>query len=696
MKTFSLFLEDTGYQGGTAPIVEPPKVDPVSGTALVKSEDDPMKEEDTDDIDEVAAIRSVNKELADIALDNLDEALEKIQEVLATIGVTFDQESAKSALASSDEIEVALHDNPTDAAEPIAIYGKDDEGKEEPGELTLCVYKDGENYKGHLHIYFGEEKMRLSDISLEDKDSDETEVTEEEGEEDKNNPVDVVKMDIPLFIRMLEFAREDAVDDEQLHAVTERITKMAAEGDIITMAEYDKIVGASTEEKESEDPNKDPNASEIKKQGHIEVYESKSKSLESFLKESSEDDSPQVVVYLKGKDVRSKVVKNKHAAHLVIKTEKADGIISITPVDTDEINKAKDQADTVKKDAKVKAKKKLENEAKKVAQLPMDEDEGQGIPPHGSENMEMDQTDKLTTESMKDDDIIKLASQHGFKSGGLPVMDKDGTKRITMTHPSGHVLNIASYHHNPNDINKHYRGQSTWSMGNGNNKVIAMGHDVSQLTHELGKVSPMTEADMDQNDGKNGNYSPGYEGAADKDRGSSRNPHKFVNGKKIPLTDPKEIAAYDAAYKGASTDKGTDNARPRGATDRPSGQYGEEMQEEDSAKVIGDIVKIASGPMKELPHGNDLHKVIDVQDGKLLIQPWDQETEKPFPLKNIKYPHSAVLVDAADITSHDLLGMDIRLKEEGEGDDQYPVHNGEKNEEDEEEDDDSLTRPMTH
>jgi len=596
MKTFSLFLEDTGYQGGTAPIVEPPKVDPVSGTSLVKSEDDPMKEEDTDDIDEVSSIRSVNKELADIALDDLDEALEKIQEVLATIGVTFDQESAKSALGSSDQIEVALHDNPTDAAEPIAIYGKDDEGNEEPGELTLCIYKDADDYKAYLHVYFGEEKMRLSDLSLEDKDSDETEVTEAE-EEDKDNPVDVVKMDIPLFIRMLEFAREDAVDDEQLHAVTERITKMAAEGNIITMAEYDKIVGAPGEEKESEDPNKDPNASEIKKTGHIEVYESKSKTLESFLQESSEDDSPQVVVYLKGKDVRSKVVKNKHAAHLVIKTEKADGIISITPVDTDEINKAKDQADTVKKDAKVKAKKKLENEAKKVAQLPMDEDEGQGIPPHGSENMEMDQTDKLKEEGP---------------------------------------------------------------------------------------------------DGKNGNYSPGYEGAADKDRGSSRNPHKFVNGKKIPLTDPEEIAAYDAAYKGASTDKGTDNARPRGATDRPSGQYGEEMQEEDSAKVIGDIVKIASGPMKELPHGNDLHKIIDVQDGKLLIQPWDQETEKPFPLKNIKYPHSAVLVDAADITSHDLLGMDIRLKEEGEDDDQYPVNNGEKNEEDEEEDDDSLTRPMTH
>jgi len=550
MKTFSLFLEDTGYQGGTAPIVDPPKVD---------SEDDPMKEEDTDDIDEVSAIRSVNKELADIALDDLDEALEKIQEVLATIGVTFDQESAKSALGSSDQIEVALHDNPTDAAEPIAIYGKDDEGNEEPGELTLCIHKDADDYKAYLHIYFGEEKMRLSDLSLEDKDSDETEVTEAE-EEDKDNPVDVVKMDIPLFIRMLEFAREDAVDDEQLHAVTERITKMAAEGNIITMAEYDKIVGASTEEQES----KDPNTSKIKKTGHIEVYESKSKTLESFLQESSEDDSPQVVVYLKVKDVRSKVVKNKHAAHLVIKTEKADGIISITPVDTDEINKAKDQADTVKKDAKVKAKKKLENEAKNEAK-------------------------KVATDptSMMDEAPVQRT---------IHVTDKSGNKTDIQVKP-----NV---------------GDAT----------------LLDMIAATRKKFPNDNLGYSQN-------------------GGMEEPLGDDEGQGIPPPD--------------------------------------KLKEEDSAKVIGDIVKIASGPMKELPHGNDLHKVIDVQDGKLLIQPWDQETEKPFPLKNIKYPHSAVLVDAADITSHDLLGMDIRLKEEDGPD-------GENNEEDEEKDDDSLPRPTTH
>jgi len=533
-----------------------------------------MEDEDTDDIDEVSAIRSVNKELADIALDDLDEALEKIQEVLATIGVTFDQESAKSALESSDQIEVALHDNPTDAAEPIAIYGKDDEGNEEPGELTLCIHKDDDDYKTYLHVYFGEEQMRLSDLSLEDKDSDETEVTEEEGEEDKDNPVDVVKMDIPLFIRMLEFAREDAVDDEQLHTVTERITKMAAEGNIITMAEYDKIVGASTEENQSEDANEDPNASEIKKTGHIEVYESKSKTLESFLKESSEDDSPQVVVYLKGKDVRSKVVKNKHAAHLVIKTEKADGIISITPVDTDEINKAKTQADTVKKDAKAKAKKKLENEEKKA-------------------NNPKSMMDEAPTQRV------------------IHVTDKSGKKTDIQVKP-----NV---------------GDAT----------------LLDMIAATRKKFP--------------NHKLGYS-----ENGGMEEPLGEDEGQGIPPHDSENMEM-----------------------DQP-----DKLKEEDSAKVIGDIIKIASGPMKELPHGNDLHKIIDVQDGKLLIQPWDQETEKPFPLKNIKYPHSAVLIDPADITSHDLLGMDIRLKEE---DDSAPDdEDDEQNKEDEEEDEDAVPRPTTY
>ena len=50
---------------------------------------------------------------------------------------------------------------------------------------------------------------------------------------------DVVKMDVPLFIRMLELAREDLKSDEDLHKV---VSNALDAGDrVLTMADYDAI-----------------------------------------------------------------------------------------------------------------------------------------------------------------------------------------------------------------------------------------------------------------------------------------------------------------------------------------------------------------------------------------------------------------------------------------------------------------------
>jgi hypothetical protein len=53
--------------------------------------------------------------------------------------------------------------------------------------------------------------------------------------------VDAVTMDIPLLIRVLEFAREDAKTDMDLHKVVENLIKMRDEG-TLSMAQYDKII----------------------------------------------------------------------------------------------------------------------------------------------------------------------------------------------------------------------------------------------------------------------------------------------------------------------------------------------------------------------------------------------------------------------------------------------------------------------
>lgn len=64
--------------------------------------------------------------------------------------------------------------------------------------------------------------------------------------DDKINPQDVIKTDVPLFIRLLEYAREDAKTDMDLHDVAENIIKLSANDNILGMKEYDQIVPKST------------------------------------------------------------------------------------------------------------------------------------------------------------------------------------------------------------------------------------------------------------------------------------------------------------------------------------------------------------------------------------------------------------------------------------------------------------------
>ena len=56
------------------------------------------------------------------------------------------------------------------------------------------------------------------------------------------NPKDVIKLDVPLFIRLLEYAREDAKTDMDLHDVAENIIGMSSEGRVLSMNDYNKIM----------------------------------------------------------------------------------------------------------------------------------------------------------------------------------------------------------------------------------------------------------------------------------------------------------------------------------------------------------------------------------------------------------------------------------------------------------------------
>lgn len=67
--------------------------------------------------------------------------------------------------------------------------------------------------------------------------------------EDDSNPVDTVTMDIPLLIRIMEYSREDAKTDMDLHHVVEKLITLSKTGDTLSMKNYNQVV--SSHEKES-------------------------------------------------------------------------------------------------------------------------------------------------------------------------------------------------------------------------------------------------------------------------------------------------------------------------------------------------------------------------------------------------------------------------------------------------------------
>ena len=56
---------------------------------------------------------------------------------------------------------------------------------------------------------------------------------------------DVLSFDVPLIIRVMEYAKEDAKTDMDLHVAVENMLRIG-KGKTLTMADYDKIVSVKT------------------------------------------------------------------------------------------------------------------------------------------------------------------------------------------------------------------------------------------------------------------------------------------------------------------------------------------------------------------------------------------------------------------------------------------------------------------
>ena len=53
--------------------------------------------------------------------------------------------------------------------------------------------------------------------------------------------MDIVKLDVPLFIRLLELAREDIKADADIHDLAQAVIEKSKAG-VVNMADYDDLV----------------------------------------------------------------------------------------------------------------------------------------------------------------------------------------------------------------------------------------------------------------------------------------------------------------------------------------------------------------------------------------------------------------------------------------------------------------------
>jgi len=71
--------------------------------------------------------------------------------------------------------------------------------------------------------------------------------------EDNNGNIDVLTMDIPLFLRLLEYAKEDAKTDLDLHYVTENALKCMQGKDKLSMECYENIIPSKEQQTQEKD-----------------------------------------------------------------------------------------------------------------------------------------------------------------------------------------------------------------------------------------------------------------------------------------------------------------------------------------------------------------------------------------------------------------------------------------------------------
>lgn len=66
----------------------------------------------------------------------------------------------------------------------------------------------------------------------------------------KSDPIDKITLDVPLLIRLLEYAREDAKTDMDLHVITDQLIRLSKEHSVLDMSCYQQVISNKNKKNE--------------------------------------------------------------------------------------------------------------------------------------------------------------------------------------------------------------------------------------------------------------------------------------------------------------------------------------------------------------------------------------------------------------------------------------------------------------
>jgi len=155
-----------------------------------------------------------------------DSAMNDILSKFNAVGNTSASTSVPQQNRSSSASDPAMHN----ILSKFAAVSGTQSALKTPGQLALA---EG----------LGAEQKRVGQVGptdMPDKKKDHPFKGQLVGE--TSNPVDTVTMDVPLMIRMFEYAREEAKSDMDLHDVAEKLIALGTGGSTLTMDNYEDII----------------------------------------------------------------------------------------------------------------------------------------------------------------------------------------------------------------------------------------------------------------------------------------------------------------------------------------------------------------------------------------------------------------------------------------------------------------------